>query len=284
MTRMNFSIEHLPDQMIALVAAYGMNVLGAIVTLIVGFAAAGWLSRMTTRAMRKLDKIDAVFQPIPGKIVRVAVMVFTVIAVLNRFGVQTTSLIAVLGAAGLAIGLALQGTLSNVAAGVMILVFRPFKIGDVVNLGGNTYIIDALGFFICRAHLPDGPTAFLPNSKIWGETILNLSVTDKDIRRIDEHYGIGYGDDINQAITILKQIVASEARILNDPAPLIKVDALGDSSVNILFRVWTSRTDWWDTKLDLVQRCKEALEAGGVSIPFPQRDVHLIGQANTPDT
>ena len=283
MTRMNFSIEHLPDQMIALVAAYGMNVLGAIVTLIVGFAAAGWLSRMTTRAMRKLDKIDAVFQPIPGKIVRVAVMVFTVIAVLNRFGVQTTSLIAVLGAAGLAIGLALQGTLSNVAAGVMILVFRPFKIGDVVNLGGNTYIIDALGFFICRAHLPDGPTAFLPNSKIWGETILNLSVTDKDIRRIDEHYGIGYGDDINQAITILKQIVASEARILNDPAPLIKVDALGDSSVNILFRVWTSRTDWWDTKLDLVQRCKEALEAGGVSIPFPQRDVHLIGQANTPD-
>lgn len=284
MTRMNFSIEHLPDQMIALVAAYGMNVLGAIVTLIVGFAAAGWLSRMTTRAMRKLDKIDAVFQPIPGKIVRVAVMVFTVIAVLNRFGVQTTSLIAVLGAAGLAIGLALQGTLSNVAAGVMILVFRQFKIGDVVNLGGNTYIIDALGFFICRAHLPDGPTAFLPNSKIWGETILNLSVTDKDIRRIDEHYGIGYGDDINQAITILKQIVASEARILNDPAPLIKVDALGDSSVNILFRVWTSRTDWWDTKLDLVQRCKEALEAGGVSIPFPQRDVHLIGQANTPDT
>ena len=283
MTRMNFSIEHLPDQMIALVAAYGMNVLGAIVTLIVGFAAAGWLSRMTTRAMRKLDKIDAVFQPIPGKIVRVAVMVFTVIAVLNRFGVQTTSLIAVLGAAGLAIGLALQGTLSNVAAGVMILVFRQFKIGDVVNLGGNTYIIDALGFFICRAHLPDGPTAFLPNSKIWGETILNLSVTDKDIRRIDEHYGIGYGDDINQAITILKQIVASEARILNDPAPLIKVDALGDSSVNILFRVWTSRTDWWDTKLDLVQRCKEALEAGGVSIPFPQRDVHLIGQANTPD-
>jgi len=113
---------------------------------------------------------------------------------------------------------------------------------------------------------------------VLGATIINLSVTDKDIRRIDEHYGIGYGDDINQAIAILKQIAAAEPRILDDPAPLIKVDQLGDSSVNILFRVWTSRADWWDTKLDLVQRCKEALEAGGISIPFPQRDVHLIAQ------
>lgn len=275
---MNEAITRITEQLTTLVASYGMNVLGAILTLIVGFAAAGWLSRMTTRAMRKFDKIDAVFQPLPGKIVRVAVMVFTIIAVLNRFGVETTSLIALLGAAGLAIGLALQGTLSNVAAGVMILVFRPFKIGDVVNLGGEIYIIDSLGFFICRAHLPDGPTAFLPNSKIWGVTILNLSVTDKDIRRIDEHYGIGYGDDINKAIAILRQIVADEARILKEPAPLIKVDSLGDSSVNILFRVWTARTDWWDTKLDLVQRSKEALEAGGISIAFPQRDVQLIGQ------
>jgi len=276
---MNETITHITAQMTTLVASYGMNVLGAIITLIVGFAAASWLSRMTTRAMRKADKIDAVFRPLPGKIVRIVVMVFTIIAVLNRFGVETTSLIALLGAAGLAIGLALQGTLSNVAAGVMILVFRPFKIGDVVNLGGDIYIIDSLGFFICNAHLPDGPIAFLPNSKIWGETILNLSVTDQDIRRIDEHYGIGYGDDINKAIAILRQIAADEARILDDPAPLIKVDSLGDSSVNILFRVWTARSDWWDTKLDLVQRCKEALEGGGISIPFPQRDIHLIGQA-----
>ncbi len=274
----NEQIQQFSDHLTSLVVSYGMNVLGAIITLIVGFAAASWLSRLTTRAMRKADKIDAVFQPLPGKIVRVVVMVFTVIAVLNRFGVETTSLIALLGAAGLAVGLALQGTLSNVAAGVMILVFRPFKIGDVVNLGGNIYIIDSVGFFICKAHLPDGPTAFLPNSKIWGETILNMSVTDKDIRRIDEHYGIGYGDDINNAIAILRQIAADEPRILGDPAPLIKVDSLGDSSVNILFRVWTTRSDWWDTKLDLVQRCKEALEGGGISIPFPQRDIHLIGQ------
>ncbi|MEP6970489.1 MAG: mechanosensitive ion channel domain-containing protein, partial [Betaproteobacteria bacterium] len=188
---MNEQIRQLTDQMTTLVASYGMNVLGAIITLIVGFAAAGWLSRLTTRAMRKADKIDVEFQPLPGKIVRVAVIVFTLIAVLNRFGVETTSLIALLGAAGLAIGLALQGTLSNVAAGVMLLVFRPFKIGDAVKVDGDVYVIDQLGFFICKAHLPDGPSAFLPNSRIWGQTIINYSVTDNDIRRIDEHYGIG---------------------------------------------------------------------------------------------
>jgi small conductance mechanosensitive channel len=275
---MNEKITRITDQLTTLVASYGMNVLGAIITLIVGFAAANWLSRMTTRALAKADKIDPVFQPLAGKIVRVTVIVFTLIAVLNRFGVETTSLIALLGAAGLAIGLALQGTLSNVAAGVMILVFRPFKIGDAVKVDGDVYIIDQLGFFICKAHLPDGPAAFLPNSHIWGQTIINYSVTDKDLRRIDEHYGIGYGDDIDAALAILKKIVADEPRILTEPAPLIIVDSLGDSAVNILFRVWTARADWWDTKLALVQRCKEGLEAGGISIPFPQRDIHLIAQ------
>lgn len=271
---MNVQTEHWLEGLKGLLAVYGMSVLGALLTLAVGFVLAGWLARLTDRAMRRSDRIDAVFQPLPGKIVRIAVMIFTVIAVLNRFGVETTSLVAALGAAGLAIGLALQGTLSNVAAGVMILVFRPFKIGDAIKLDNDVYIIDALGFFVCRAHLPDGPAAFLPNSKIWGQTIINLSVTDKDIRRIDATYGIGYGDDINAALRILRDIAAREPRVLNDPAPLIKVEALGDSSVNILFRVWTARGDWWDTKLDLVQRCKESLEAGGISIPFPQRDVH----------
>lgn len=255
---------------------YGMNVLGAIVTLAAGYLVAGWLSRVINGAMRKAGKIDPVFHHLPGKIARVAVLVFTLIAVLNRFGVETTSLIALLGAAGLAIGLALQGTLSNVAAGVMILSFRPFKIGDAVQLEGQVYVIDAVGFFLCKGHLPDGPIVFIPNSKIWGQTIVNLSVTDQDIRRIDESYGISYGDDINAALAILNRIALEEPRILQAPAPLIKVDSLGDNSVNILFRVWTSRTDWWNTKLDLIQRCKEGLEQGGCTIPFPQREVHVF--------
>lgn len=275
---MSEQVNKFSELMVVLLTNYGMSVLGAILTLIAGFVAAGWLSGLANRAMRKANRIDAVFHPLPGQIVRVAVMVFTVIAVLNRFGVETTSLIALLGAAGLAVGLALQGTLSNVAAGVMILLFRPFKIGDAVKLGGDVYVIDSLGFFVCRAHLPDGPCAFLPNSKIWGETIVNLSVTDKDIRRIDENYGIAYSDNIDTALAILRKIAAEEPRVLSDPEPLIKVDQLGDSAVNILFRVWTARTDWWTTKLDLLQRCKEALDEGGITIPFPQRDLHLYPQ------
>ena len=176
-----------------------MNVLGAIITLVVGFGAASWLARLVNRAMRRADKIDPVFQPLPGRIVRVAVIIFTLIAVLNRFGVETTCLIALLGAASLAIGLALQGTLSNVAADLMVLLFRPFKIGDLIKIGGDTYVIDTLGFFACKAHLPDGPSAFLPNAKIWGQIIIKLSVTDQDRRRIGEVYGIGRGNNIDTA-------------------------------------------------------------------------------------
>ncbi|MEB0137005.1 mechanosensitive ion channel [Actimicrobium sp. CCC2.4] len=276
---MNDQIKHLIDILTGYLLSYGINVIGAIVTLIIGTLVAGWVARLIDRAMRRSSRIDPVFHYLPGKIVRVAILIFTLVAVLNRFGVETTSLIAVLGAAGLAVGLALQGTLSNVAAGVMILFFRPFKIGDVVQLDSQVYIIDAVGFFICKGHLPDGPAVFIPNSKIWGQTIVNLSVTDNDIRRIDEGYGIAYTDSIPTALAILQQIAAADPRILATPAPLIKVDKLGDSSVNILFRVWTSRSDWWDTKLDLVQRCKEGLEAGGCSLPYPQRDVHHFHEA-----
>jgi len=275
----SLDIQTLLDRFGGLFVPYGLNLLGAVLTLVAGYMVAGWLARWISRAMSKSGTIDPVFHQLPGRVVRVAVLVITLIAVLNRFGVQTTSLIAMLGAAGLAIGLALQGTLSNVAAGVMILVFRPFGVGDAVKLDGDVYVIDSLGFFVCKAHLPDGPKVFLPNSKIWGNTIVNLSVTDKDQRRIDEVYGISYGDDINAAIAVLQRIADDESRVLNDPAPLIKVESLGDSSVNILFRVWTARSDWWGTKLDLIQRCKEGLEAGGCSIPFPQRDVHLFQDA-----
>lgn len=273
---MNEQAQRATDYLTALGVDYGMNLLGAIITLVLGYLISGWAARMATRAMRKLAHIDPVFHTLPGRVIRVAILIITLIAVLNRFGVETTSLIAVMGAAGLAIGLALQGTLSNVAAGVMLLVFRPFHIGDAVKIDGAVYVIDSVGFFICKAHLPDGPMAFVPNSKIWGQTIVNLSVTDKDRRRIDEVYGIGYGDDIGAALALLNGIAAAEPRVLADPAPLIKVESLGESSVNILFRVWTARTDWWDTKLDLLRECKEALDQGGISIPFPQRDLHVI--------
>lgn len=267
--------EHLP----ALLIAWGSNLAGALITLVIGFTVAGWAGRLVRRAMARSGKIDPIFHPLVGKVVRLAIMVFTIIAVLGRFGVETASLIAAIGAAGLAVGLALQGTLSNVAAGVMLLLLRPFKIGDAVNVGGSVYIIDSIGFFACRAHLPDGPKAFLPNAEIWGKTLINLSETAQDLRRIDQTYGIAYGDDIDTAIAILSRVVADEARIRTDPAPLIKVQALGESSVDILLRVWTARADWWDTQLDLLKTAKQQLEAGGITIPFPQRELHLIQAA-----
>ncbi|MEO8057921.1 MAG: mechanosensitive ion channel domain-containing protein [Burkholderiales bacterium] len=282
MNLLHMSSEQLQSFTVVLTGlalTYGMNILGAVITLVLGYLLSGWLKRVVDRTVRKSDKVDPAFYPLPGRVVRVAVLVLTLIAVLNRFGVETTSLIALLGAAGLAVGLALQGTLSNVASGVMLLVFRPFGVGDAIKLDSDVYVIDSLGFFLCKGHLPDGPRVFIPNSKIWGNTIVNLSVADKDMRRIDETYGIAYGDDINTALAILAKIAGDEARILADPAPLIKVESLGDNSVNILFRVWTARADWWGCKLDLVQRCKEALEAGGCSIPYPQRDVHVISDS-----
>ncbi|RVT53756.1 mechanosensitive ion channel family protein [Rubrivivax albus] len=276
---MNDILQRYTEQLPALLIAWGGNLAGALITLVVGFTIAGWAGRLVRKALGRSDKIDPVFHPLAGKIVRLVIMAFTVIAVLGRFGVETASLIAAVGAAGLAIGLALQGTLSNVAAGVMILLLRPFKIGDAVNIGGSVYVIDSIGFFACRAHLPDGPKAFIPNAEIWGKTLVNLSETDQDLRRIDQTYGIAYGDDIDTAIAILQRVVAADPRVRTEPAPLIKVQALADSSVNILLRVWTARTDWWDTQLDLMKDAKQQLEAGGITIPFPQRELHVIQAA-----
>lgn len=276
---MNDILQRYTEQLPALLIAWGGNLAGALITLVVGFTIAGWAGRLVRKALGRSDKIDPVFHPLAGKVVRLVIMVFTVIAVLGRFGVETASLIAAVGAAGLAIGLALQGTLSNVAAGVMILLLRPFKIGDAVNIGGNVYVIDSIGFFACRAHLPDGPKAFIPNAEIWGKTLVNLSETDQDLRRIDQTYGIAYGDDIDTAIAILQRVVAADPRVRTEPAPLIKVQALADSSVNILLRVWTARTDWWDTQLDLMKDAKQQLEAGGITIPLPQRELHVIQAA-----
>lgn len=273
---MEDNLQRYTEQLVPLLVDWGASFVGAVITLVVGFTVAAWAGRLVRRGLARSAKIDPIFHPLAGKAVRLAIMVFTIIAVLGRFGVQTASLIAAIGAAGLAIGLALQGTLSNVAAGVMLLLLRPFKIGDAVNIGGTVYVIDSIGFFASRAHLPDGPKAFLPNAEIWGKTLVNLSDTDQDLRRIDQTYGIAYDDDIDTAIAILQRVVAADARVRSDPPPLIKVQALGDSSVNILLRVWTARADWWDTQLDLLKAGKESLEAGGITIPFPQRELRMI--------
>lgn len=255
---------------------WGMSILGAIAILLIGFWLSRFLAELVDKACGKSQKIDPAIRQLLVRLVRIAVIAFTIIATMQKFGIPTTSLVAVLGAAGLAVGLALQGTLSNIASGVMLLALRPFTIGHAVNLGGSVYVIDSIGLFVTKAHEPDGPTVTIQNTSIWGSRIINYSVTHNDLRRVNEVVGISYGDDIGKAIEIIQNIIASDERFLKDPEPVVAVQALGSSSVDLTVKAWTKREDWLDTKLDFTRAAKEKLEAGGIVIPFPQTDVHLF--------
>ncbi len=258
------------------VAQYGLQVLGAIITLVVGFWLAGFLAKLTDSSLGRSEKLDATIRHLVAKLVRIGVIAVTIIATLNQFGVETTSLVAVLGAATLAIGLALQGTLTNVAAGVMLLLLRPFGVGSIIKIDGNVLIIDDLGLFVTRAHEPDGPTVIVPNSKIWGNTITSFTETHNDVRRINETFGISYSDDMDKAIELVRGILQSHEAILDDPAPNVAIAKLNDSSVDIMVHAWTKRADWFPTKLALNKLIKETFDREGISIPFPQRDIHLF--------
>jgi small conductance mechanosensitive channel len=257
-----------------LMTMYALQVLGAVIIFIVGWLIAKWADKRVRKWMNKSKRVDDTLVPIVAKSIKLLILIITLLAVLNKFGVQTASIIALLGAAGLAIGLALQGTLSNVASGVMLLIFRPFKIGDAVTISGLTAIVDEIGLFITKLHTFDNINVYLPNSKIWGNEIHNFSQNDN--RRIDMVFGIGYDDDMDKAIDIIREVFSEDERILDDPAALIAVSELGDSSVNIMARPWTKSPDFLQTKLDLTKRMKERFDEEGINIPYPQRDVHLF--------
>ncbi|MCP4197193.1 MAG: mechanosensitive ion channel [Proteobacteria bacterium] len=270
-------MQSLLDKGLVLINTYGVQIIAAIITLVLGYLLAKILGHSAEQLYRRSKDPSKSVAAVIRKSVVIAVMLVVFIAVLDRFGVQTTSIIAMLGAAGLAIGLALQGTLSNVAAGMMLLILRPFRSGDAIqSAGGEIYLVDEIGLFVTLAHKPDCPRVMIPNSKIWGDTIVNYSDTDAGLRRFDILFGVSYSDDITKAISVLDTLAQNDQRVLADPEPLIKVENLGDNSVNILFRVYTKSDDWWFAKLDLTKAGKEALEAAGITIPFPQRDVHMV--------
>ncbi len=245
---------------------------GALVVLILGFIVAKIFRSWSARALKRTS-IDTTLIPFMSNLVYYVIVAFVAIAVLGLFGIPTTSFIALLGAAGLAVGLALQGTLSNFAAGVMLLVFRPFKVGDYVEAGGEEGIIREVGVFASSLDTRDNVSIILPNSAIWGAKIRNY--TCNPVRRIDIPIGISYGDDIEKAKTIIRQILAGEPRILKDRDIIVAVTGLGDSSVDLLVAPWCKPEDYWATRWDLIQKIKEQLESNGCNIPFPQRDVHL---------
>lgn len=274
-------LNKIKETAIPILVDYGLDVLGAFVILILGWAAANWFATRVRKYLERSQQIDATLIPIIATGTKVIILIVTALAVLNQFGVETASIIAVVGAAGLAIGLALQGTLSNIASGMMLLILRPFNVGDTIVVGDTTAVVDEIGLFVTEMHTFDNIYVVFPNSKVWGDKIENY--TRNSTRRVDMEFGIHYDDDINKAMTIIKEVLNSDERVMAEPEPLIAVGTLADSSVNIRVRPWTQTDNVWPLRYDLIKCIKERFDEENITIPFPQRDIHYIAGNKAPE-
>lgn len=259
------------NQYIELVITWGMRILSALLILIAGWVIGSWAKRR----VQNINKIDGTLASFLGGFVKYAVLAVALVAVLGQFGIQTASLLAVLGAAGLAIGLALQGTLSNVAAGAMLLILRPFGIGDYIEFGSTGGTVTSLGLFGAELNTPDNKYIFAPNSAIWGSEITNY--TKNKQRRQDIGVGISYNSDIDKAIKVIGDVLKKEKRLIETKGkePMIVVDAMADSSVNLKVRIWTKTDDFFVVQWDLIKAIKEALDANNIDIPFPTTTLEI---------
>ena len=253
-------------------AFYGLKIIAAIVILILGRIAAGLVRSLVKRILRK-SKVDETLISFLGSLTYIGILAFIVIAAVAQLGVQTASFIAVLGAAGLAVGLALQGSLANFAAGVLMIIFKPFKIGDYITAGGVSGSVEAIGIFTTELKSPDNRKIIVPNAKVTGDSIVNFSA--KEQRRIDMIAGVSYSDDLAKVKQVLQGILSEDERILKEPAPTIGLLEMAESSINFAVRPWVKTTDYWDVFFATQEKIKQRFDAEGISIPFPQRDVHL---------
>ena len=258
------------------ITSYGFSLLGAAIILIAGIWGAKLLARLTRRLMAARN-VEPTLVAFTAALVNAALVTFVIVAALSKLGVQTTSVIAVIGAAGLAVGLALQSSLGNFASGVLILLFRPFKVGDVIEAAGVIGLVEELHIFTTRLRTGDNKTVFVPNAKLTSDNIINYS--SKGTRRLDLVIGVGYEADLKHVKTVLGEVLGAEPRILPDPAPLVAVLEFADSSVNFAVRPWVKVADYWDVHFALMEAIKLRFDAEGISIPFPQRDVHLYQTA-----
>jgi small conductance mechanosensitive channel len=253
--------------------SYGVNILIALVILIIGT----WIARIITKSVTKLmtaQNLDTTLVKFLAGLVKSVLYIFVIIAAIDKAGIESTSFVAILGAAGLAVGFALQGSLSNFASGVMLIIFKPIKVGDFVDAAGVMGSVEEIGIFITTLTTPDNKVIYVPNSQIGGGIITNFSV--KDTRRVDMEFGIGYSDDIDKAREVILEILSSDSRILKDPVPDVFVGTLGDSSVNFKVRPWVNAADYWGVYFDVTENIKKKFDANNISIPFPQTDVHLF--------
>ncbi len=258
-------------ELVNLGVEYGLSLLSAIIILVAGYVLAGWVSRAIRNKLQRIKRFDKTLIPVLSQIARYAILVFTFVMVLAEFGIQTTSIIAVLGAATLAIGLALQGTLQNVAAGLMLLFLRPFKIGDFIETAAGTGTVDEIGMFVTEMRTAQGLYLSVPNSEIWASSITNFSKLPN--RRIDLVVGISYDDDIDKARALILKLAKSRDGVLQEPEPIVNVTNLGDSSVDLELRAWTRRQDYWEARWGLIRDAQYALDKARISIPYPHMQV-----------
>ena len=261
----------VPQLVETYVVPWGINIFMALAIFIIGKFVVSMIVKLSKKLMSKA-KVDALLINFIGSIVKTILLLFVVIAALDQLGVDTTSMIALIGAAGLAIGLALQGTLQNLASGVMLIIFRPFTAGDFIDAAGVVGVVEEIGIFSITMRTGDNREIIVPNGAIYGGTITNNS--RRETRRVDMVFGIGYDDDLLKAKEIIGRILSEDDRVLADPAPTIAVGELADSSVNFNVRPWCKTADYWGVYGDVHEKIKLTFDAEGISIPYPQMDIH----------
>ena len=265
-------MDAILQKMYEYLAENGMMVLHALVIFVIG----RWVAKVVAQLVEKVllkSRVDKTLAKFTRNLTQISLLAFVVIAALSKLGVETAQFAVVIGAAGLAIGLALQGSLANFASGFLMIIFRPFKVGDLVEAGGITGTVEDIQIFNTVIHTPDNVRAIIPNAQITGGNILNYAVNGK--RRVDLVVGISYEDDIGKAKSVIQSVLAGDERILKDPSPTVAVIELGDSSVNLVVRPWVKPADYWDVYFDATERVKIGLDENGISIPYPQRDIHI---------
>ena len=265
-------MEEILTQAKEILAIYGIRVIAALAIFIIGRWVSKGLRNLIHRIMTR-SKVDQTLVSFVCNLSYVAMLAFVIIAALSKLGIETTSIIAIMGASALAIGLALKGSLSNFAAGVMMIIFRPFKVGDYIEGGGTAGTVEEIQIFTTQLKSADNKTIIVPNARMLDNNIVNYST--KATRRVDMTFGIGYDDDIDKARAVIREIIDGDKRMLKDPAPMVVVGALADSSVNFTVRVWTKSSDYWGFFFDTTEAVKKRFDAESIGIPYPQQDVHL---------
>jgi len=265
--------SHLWMQVQDVVAVWGLKVIAAVAIFIIGRWIAKLIRRIVRRVMEKAE-VESIIIGFVSSMAYIALLAFVVIAALGQLGIQTTSFIAILGAAGLAIGLALQGSLANFAAGFLMIIFRPFKVGDFIEGAGVAGVVQNIQIFTTTLNTPDNKTIIIPNAKLSGDNIINYSA--QETRRVDMTVGVAYDADLAHVKNVLNDIIGKDERILADPGPQVAVAELADNSVNFVVRVWTKTADYWGVMFDTTETIKNRFDKEGIGIPFPQRDIHIV--------